>query len=236
VWGSHGAALAAVLAAAVLWPPIVWYRWDWELSAAFGWAACLALVPVFRLPRRDAATSLAFRATLHRLAGYAVLGLVALHVGVMLAADPFVLDYLGWLMPAHVLAGVLGVLALLLAVATREPALRLGRSSPGRVLHLAAGLAAGGLTSWHVLASTTKLITAWPLALAVLVFVCLLAPALRGLIWPASRHYAGWRAGRQPTTLHRRARPRDKLWLVGALAAAALVLAAVPQLVAVWRG
>ena len=84
----------------------------------------------------------------------------------MVALDPFMLDYLGWMMPLHVLLGVLALLALLLAATTREPLA--GRRMPlpaGPRFHAWCGIAAGALLAAHVLMSSSRLTEPWRMAL-----------------------------------------------------------------------
>jgi hypothetical protein len=227
-----GAALVAVLALALLWPPLVPFEPLWEVAAALGWAAIVATILAFRIvpAARLRGGRTAWRFSWHRITGDLALLLVALHVGVMVAGDPFVLDYLGWMMPIHVLAGVLAALAFLLAVLSREPALpawlRLGGS---RHLHVWAGIAAGGLTGWHVLAASSKLLAPWRYGLLAALFLALLAPAARGLVAGPTR--------RPPAPA--RSAPRGSagtaglLRLVALLGVFALLLGAVPHL-ALW--
>ena len=114
-------ATVAALCAALLLPPIVAYELVWEVAAALGYAACAAAIAVFAVPPAPRRFLTPYRFSVHRVAGNALLTLAVLHVAVMVALDPFMLDYLGWMMPLHVLLGVLALLALLLAAATREP-------------------------------------------------------------------------------------------------------------------
>jgi hypothetical protein len=219
-----GALILAALLAALLVPPVVPYDGPaWEVAAGLGHAACCALVLAFRLGPPPVTAG---RLALHRAAGNAALGLAAAHVAVMAAADPFVPNYLGWLMPTHVLAGALGAAALLAAVATREPALRLpARLRGGRRLHAWAGVAAAALAGGHALDSSARLgVDRWRWVL--------LACALAALLVPAVEHLA-----------LRRRRRRDRPPPVGgaphllaALVALTLLLAAAPTLLGLLRG
>ena len=85
---------------------------------------CRRRGPVRADPPGPGAALTAYRFTLHRAAGDALLLLGLLHVAVMVAADPFMLDYLGWMMPLHVLVGVVAIVLLALVILGREPALR----------------------------------------------------------------------------------------------------------------
>jgi hypothetical protein len=180
--------------AAVLAPPVVPYEPAWEIAAGAGYAACCAFVLAFRLTPVPRVAMTPFRFALHRWAGDAALALVAAHVAVMVAADPFVLDYLGWMMPIHVAAGLVGAAALLLAVATREPALRRAlprAASPG--LHAWAGIAAGVLAALHVLMASSKFVGLRGYALTGCVFAALVILAVGSLVgrtWPAPRRHS----------------------------------------------
>jgi hypothetical protein len=171
-----------VLLAAVLSPPVVPYEPLWEVAAGTGYAACCAFVLAFRLAPVPQVATTPFRFALHRAAGDAALALVAAHAAVMLAADPFVLDYLGWMMPIHVAAGLVGAAALLLAVVTREPAARraLPRpASPG--LHAWAGIAAGAFAALHVLMASSKFVAVRGYALTGCVFAAVVISAIGSL-------------------------------------------------------
>jgi hypothetical protein len=92
-----------------------------------------------------------------------------------------VLDYLGWLMPLHVLAGLLGAVALLLATATREPALRLALRLGGRPrVHAWSGYVAGALVAGHAITSSSKFTASWQPLLVAGVYVALLIPVSGG--------------------------------------------------------
>jgi hypothetical protein len=177
------ALLVGALLAAVLSPPVVPYEPLWEVAAGAGYAACCAFVLAFRLAPVPRVATTPFRFALHRWAGDAALALVAAHVAVMVAADRFVLDYLGWMMPIHVAAGLVGAAALLLAVATREPALRRAlprAASPG--LHAWAGIAAGGFAAVHVLMASSKFVGLRGYVLTGCVFAALVAMAIGSLV------------------------------------------------------
>lgn len=236
--GALGVALAVVLLGLPLLPPVIPYEPVWEVATALGYAACLAVVLSFRIaPTPRTAASNPYRLTLHRTAGYAALALVAGHVAVILLGDPFALDYVGWMMPLHVLAGVLAALALLLAIASREPPLRAALRLTGRPrLHLWAGIAAGGLAGAHVATSAGKLAGGWRYVLLAAAFTLLLAPATVSLA-QGSRRWLRRRPGTAPASiLPVSANSRDIVRLLAVLAAATLLLVAVPVLVRLARG
>jgi hypothetical protein len=216
------------LPAALLLPPLVPYEPAWEVAGSLGYAACCAMILAFRLGTPPVAS---WRLRLHRVAGNAAVVLVVAHIAVMLAVDRFLLDYLGWMMPRHVMAGLGAAMALLVATAVREPFFRLPqRYRGGRNLHGWAGLAAGALAGVHALTSSAKLAGFWRWALLAAVFAAVLAPVLESL---ARRHLARKR-GRLADLFgpHRRvgtvaARSGPLLVLLGALG---LLLVAIPAL------
>jgi hypothetical protein len=164
IFARHPGAAAAVGAVllAVLAPPLVTYELAWEISSALGYVAvaaavlCVLVRPALGMPQR------AYRFALHRAAGDALVLLALLHVAVMVAADPFMLDYLGWMMPPHVMLGVVATVLLALVAAGREPAF--GRRPSwlaGGAFHAWAGIAGGLLVAAHVLWSSTRLTADW---------------------------------------------------------------------------
>lgn len=177
--GMGGGALLAVLVTAPAWPPAVVFEPLWEAAAALGYVALAALVPVLWLaPARGALTPYRYR--VHRAASYVAVLLVLVHAAVLVAGDPFMLDYLGWMMPVHVLAGILGAALLLAAAATREPWRHLARRLGARpATHAWIGIVALAATLAHVLMSATKLVPAWRPALLATALLVLALPALR---------------------------------------------------------
>lgn len=217
----------AALAAALLVPPIVAYEPAWEVAAGLGYAACGAAIAVFAVPPAPRSNLTPYRFAIHRVAGNALLVLAILHLAVMTAFDPFMLDYLGWMMPLHVLLGVLALLALFLAVAPREPWLRRRlRLPPGARWHAWSGLTGGALVAAHVLTSSTRLTTSWRTALLAL---ALLLPPLAGTVAMLVRRPAAT-AG-EPFSADRAGRR-----LLLALLALFALLAGVPALVRGLRG
>ena len=220
-------AVVLTLSAALFLPPVVTYEPVWELASGLGYAACAALVAVFAVPPAPRANLTPYRFAVHRHAGHAALVLGALHVAVMTALDPFMLDYLGWMMPLHVILGVGAFLALLLAMATREPQLRHRLGLPaGAAFHAWTGILGGLLLVGHVLLSSTRLTTTWRTAL--LAGALTLPPAMAALgllrrpaLAPRGEPVAAAGAGRVLA-----------LALLGFLAG----VLAVPALIAVLRG
>ncbi len=242
--GRIGIALAIALLAILLLPPIVPYRSVWEIAAALGYAACLAAIMTFRIaPSPATATSNRRRWTLHRAAGYAMMALVALHAAVMLLGDPFAIDYIGWMMPRHVLAGVLAALALLLAVVTREPRLRAALpTARWPRLHVSAGIAAIALAGAHVFTSAGKFADDWRYAVLAGIVGALLVPALLTVARGPRRWPRPMGRRRPRRTAARPAGPPANagvggvVLLLAGLTAATLLLITVPTLVRLIRG
>lgn len=216
-----------LLLAALLTPPLVAYELAWELSASLGYAACLALVLCFRCaplaPERLSVSTF----KLHRVAGHAAAVLVMAHVAVPVAVDPFVLDYLGWQAPRHVLLGMLAALALVMALASREPRLPARLRRGGKRLHAAFGVAAVAGLLGHVWASSAKPISAWQ---SVLVLAALFLPTLPALGRLLRVRFRPWRLPEQAPTST--GAPSALLLLIGVVI---VVLVAAPRLAAFLR-
>ncbi|MFO1048304.1 MAG: hypothetical protein U1E52_10450 [Geminicoccaceae bacterium] len=224
--GSAAALLALLLA--VLAPPLVTYELAWEIASALGYVAaaatvlCMLVRPAPGMPQR------AYRFALHRAAGEALVLLALLHVAVMVAADPFMLDYLGWMMPPHVMLGVVATLLLALVTLGREPALpRRPAWLAGARFHAWAGIAGALLVAAHVLWSSTRLTSGWRGSAigAALILPPLLAAGLR-------------LTGRQPLPAAAGRRPQRVAAgsaLVALLAGLLVALLGVPLLVALAR-
>ena len=216
---------------ALLGPPLVTYEAVWEVAAALGYvAAAAAVLCVLTRPGTGAALT-AYRFTLHRAAGDALLLLGLLHVAVMVAADPFMLDYLGWMMPLHVLVGVVAIVLLALVILGREPALRTRPRWLGGVgFHAWAGLAGALLVALHVILSSTRLTTTWRF---LLVGGALCLPP----VIVAAARIAGRRGGRGQTWPVREApRARPVRAVLVALVTLLVAFLGVPGVVALWRG
>ena len=126
-------------------------------------------------------------------------------------------------MPLHVLLGVLALLALLLAAATREPG-RAAAAARGARFHAWSGIAAGAFLAAHVLMSSSHLPSrgAWPWPPAP--WPC--------RHWPEPRHSSSAGLLRRPAVL---GRARGATLLLGLLGIFAL-LVGIPALVAGLHG
>jgi len=224
-----GGALALVaMLLAILAPPLVTYELAWEIASALGYVAaaaavlCMLVRPAPGMPQR------AYCFALHRAAGDVLVLLALLHVAVMVAADPFMLDYLGWMMPPHVMIGVVATLLLALVALGREPAFtRRPRWLAGAGFHAWAGIAGAVLVAVHVLWSSTRLTDDWR---ALLVGGALVVPPLIATILRVS--------GRPPAGPVTRRPPRvgTATALMALLAGLLVILLGVPLLVALARG
>lgn len=224
-----GGALALVaMLLAILAPPLVTYELAWEIASALGYVAaaaavlCMLVRPAPGMPQR------AYRFALHRAAGDVLVLLALLHVAVMVAADPFMLDYLGWMMPPHVMVGVLATLLLALVALGREPTFtRRPRWLAGAGFHAWAGIAGAALVAVHVLWSSTRLTDDWRV---LLVGGALIVPPLIATILRVS--------GGQPVSPVGRRPPRvgTATALMALLAGLLVILLGVPLLVALARG
>ena len=215
------------LAAALLLPPVVAYEPVWEVASGLGYAACAAAIAVFAVPPAPRPNLTSYRFAVHRVAGNALVALVLAHVAVMVALDPFLLDYLGWMMPLHVLLGVAALLALLVAAATREPWIRRRLPLPaGARFHAWSGIAGGALLAAHVLMSSSRLTASWRTAVLA---AALALPPLAAAAGVLGRRTAPPRA--EPATAAGAGRT-----LLIALLAFLVLMVAVPALVAGLRG
>ena len=226
-----GSVLAvAAMTVALFAPPLVTYEAAWEVAAALGYVAAAAAV-LCELTRPGTGAALtAYRFTLHRAAGDALLLLGLLHVAVMVAADPFMLDYLGWMMPLHVLVGVAAIVLLAMVVLGREPALWARPRWLGGVgFHAWAGLAGALLLVLHVLLSSTRLTATWRF---------LLVGAALGLppVFTAAMRMAGRRARGQTWPVRGATRSRAVRAVLVAVVALLVAFLGVPGVVALWRG
>lgn len=225
-----GALALAAMLLAVLAPPLVTYELAWEIASALGYVAaaaailCVLVRPAPGMPQR------AYRFALHRAAGDALVLLALLHVVVMVAADPFMLDYLGWMMPPHVMVGVVATVLLALVTLGREPALaRRPAWLAGARFHAWAGIVGAMLVAVHVLWSSTRLTADWRMLaiVAALAVPPLLAAILR--VTGRGSRSPRLRAGRSP-------RVGTATAFVALLVGLFTILLGVPLLVALGRG
>lgn len=97
----------------------------WEIAQALGLgavAACLTLGVLSIRPRSGAAAAFAVRG--HELLGWAALAAAVLHAGILLAADPRVVEHIKPTAPRYEYAGILALLALLFLSVPARAAIR----------------------------------------------------------------------------------------------------------------
>jgi predicted CXXCH cytochrome family protein len=131
----------------------------WEIGSVAGLLAAVGALALCAFPvrPRDAMPPAPMPLDRHRDLGFAVIALTFAHVGVLLAADLPVIEYLKPTMPIYQAAGILALLLLLVvgATATREPRRRLWRSHRGfQAFHVVLSIAAVLLITLHVLVSS----------------------------------------------------------------------------------
>ena len=164
--------MLAPIAVASLWPvpPGINLIWDWANAMGYmALAICLFLFVYKGRARSFPAYSGRFFANLHRDLGYIAMLLLAGHVGILLAAEPLLLEHLKPTAPLHMLAGLLALILMLLLVGSSIPALR-RRLWPDyhlfRHFHAVAAVAIVVLTFFHVLHSGFYLNSPWKIGLA----------------------------------------------------------------------
>lgn len=195
----QGAAFAVLLLAAVtapvllvlLWPApgAVYPAWDFANAAGYLALALWVLLFLYRgRPRAFPPWSGRFFANLHRDLGYLALFLLLLHVGLLLVAEPLLLEHLRPTAPLHMLSGLLALLLMLCLVLSSLPGLR-RRLWPDyhrfRHLHALVAVACLALAVFHVVESGFYLNAPWKLALAGSALVAVLAAYVLGHNRPA---------------------------------------------------
>lgn len=152
---------------ASLWPPApgIHTLWDWANGMGYlALALCLFLFAYKGRPRRYPAYSGRFFANLHRDLGYIALALLAGHVGILLAAEPLLLEHFKPTAPLHMLSGLLALLLMALLVLFSVPTLR-RRLWPDyhlfRHVHAVLAVAVIALTLYHVVVSAFYLNAVW---------------------------------------------------------------------------
>ena len=145
--------------------PATEFLWDWANTLGYIAALLIILLFVYRgqmLP--GVPLSGRFFVDLHRDLGYAALLLSALHVLVLLASEPLLLEHLKPTAPWYMLAGLAGTLVLTALLVLSLPALRKGFWSDYRLfrqVHLWLALALLLLLYIHVLGSRFYLNSYW---------------------------------------------------------------------------
>ena len=196
----HAARLVALrffagLCACLSLPLLLWAQWpaapaaglSWDLGNALGYlavAVCLLLFVYRGRPRRFPPFGGRFFAAMHRHLGYLALLLTSCHVGLLLWAEPLLLEHIKPSAPAYMLAGLLAALLLLALVVTSVTAMRrrIWRDYHRfRWLHGWLGVACLVLLGWHVGGSAFYLNSPAKLAVALLAGMVVLASYRREL-------------------------------------------------------
>jgi hypothetical protein len=159
--------------------PFAGLAWDWANNLGYLGVAIIMLLFIYAgRPRAFPPFSGRFFANLHRDLGYLALLLVAAHVGLLLAAEPLLLEHLKPSAPLYMLAGLVATVLLLVLVVSSITALR-RRIWPDyrrfRSLHAWLAIACAVLAGWHVAGSHFYLNTNFKLAVAGTVAIAVLA-------------------------------------------------------------
>ena len=165
---------AALLA---LWPtpPGNYLLWDWANGMGYLVLAISLFLFVYKgRPRAYPAYTGRFFANFHRDLGYIAFALLAGHVGILLWAEPLLVEHLKPAAPLHMLAGLMAFLLMLLLVLSSIPSLR-RRLWPDyhlfRHVHAVVAVAIIALTMYHVCFSAFYLNTQWKAAVLLLLGV-----------------------------------------------------------------
>jgi predicted ferric reductase len=177
--------LLAPVAIVVLWPvpPRINLVWDWAIYLGYLALAIGLLLFVYQGRARSFPSySGRFFANLHRDLGYLALLLLAAHVGVLLVAEPLLLEHLKPTAPLHMMSGLLALILMLVLVLSSIPTVR-RRVWPNyhlfRHIHGLLAVAIVLLVFYHVLVSGFYLNSAWKIALMAAVGLVVLASYAR---------------------------------------------------------
>lgn len=164
--------------------PVVNLLWDW--ANALGYLAVtlgLLLFVYAGRPRAFPPFSGRFFANIHRDFGYIALLLVVLHIGLLLYAEPLLLEHLKPTAPVHMLAGLVSAILMLLLVLSSITALR-RRLWPDyhrfRVVHAWLSVGVLILLLIHIVGSAYYLNSVWKIALCLALAAGVLAQYLDG--------------------------------------------------------
>ena len=164
-------------------PQLVYTLWDWANVMGYLVLALALLLFVYRgRARYFPPFSGRFFANLHRDLGYIAMLLLAGHVGLLLWAEPLLLEHLKPSAPLHMLAGLFALLFMIVLVISSVPFLR-RRLWPNyhrfRRLHTLFAGAILGLVMYHVVMSGFYLNSTWKLAALAGVGCSVVASAIR---------------------------------------------------------
>ncbi len=164
--------------------PAVDLAWDWANAMGYlGLSLCLLLFIYAGRPRSFPPFSGRCFANLHRDLGYLAALLVTGHVGLLLHAEPMLLEHLKPSAPLYMLAGLLASVLLLVLVVSSVKGLR-KRIWPDyrhfKLLLAWLAITCVGLIAWHVAGSRFYLNTGLKLAVGGLAAIGLIGFYLRG--------------------------------------------------------
>ena len=168
------ACLSLPLLLVAQWPAAPAAGLAWDLGNALGYlavATCLLLFVYRGRPRQFPPFGGRFFAGMHRHLGYIALLLATCHVGLLLVAEPLLLEHIKPSAPAYMLAGLLASILLLLLVSTSVTVMRrrIWRDYHRfRWLHGWLAVACLVLLGWHVGGSAFYLNTPAKLAVALI--------------------------------------------------------------------
>lgn len=164
-------------------PQLIYTLWDWANVMGYLVLALALLLFVYRGRARNFPPfSGRFFANLHRDMGYIAMLLLAGHVGLLLWAEPLLLEHLKPSAPLHMLAGLFALLFMIVLVISSVPVLR-RRLWPNyhrfRQLHTVFAGAILALTLYHVVVSGFYLNNTWKLAVLAGVSCYVVASSVR---------------------------------------------------------
>lgn len=170
-----GACMIAPIALLALYPipPGIYPLWDFANAMGYIALAITLLLFVYKgRARIFPAFSGRFFANLHRDLGYIVVLLLLGHVGLLLWAEPLLLQHLKPTAPLHMLSGLIALILLLLMAVSSIPALRrrVWRDYYFfRHMHAVLAVMIVGLVSCHVLLSAYYINSLWKVGLLAII-------------------------------------------------------------------
>tara|TARA_R110002110_G_C13470525_1_gene721014 strand:+ start:133021 stop:133812 length:792 start_codon:yes stop_codon:yes gene_type:complete len=147
----------------------------WDVANAMGYLALALIILLFVYtgrPRAFPAFSGGFFAALHRHFGFIALALIVGHTGILLYAEPLLVEHLKLTAPVHMLTGLASALVILLLTATSITVVRRRLWEDYqrfRGVHAWLSIAALALLLLHVLGSGYYLNTSWKMVALLLV-------------------------------------------------------------------
>lgn len=172
--------LAAPLLLVAVWPVPPLTTLAWDIANILGYLSVAIAVLLFWYTGRPRATppfSGRFFANLHRDLGYIALAALAGHIGLLLIAEPLLLEHLTPTAPAHMLAGLFSaILMLVLTLLSVTPLRRRLWQDYHRfrTVHAWLAVATVGFLLWHLYGSAYYLNRQWKTIVMLLVIAVVL--------------------------------------------------------------